>query len=281
MKILWKIALCSLLLTLIACTAADPYQRTKVGAGVGAVTGAVVGHLVNDDAGKYIGAAVGALAGGAVGNYMDRQQQAFEQALAEEQRRHNLEIQRLQDGSIKLDIPSEISFDFDSAAIKPAFVPSLDKVANIVREYNRTVVHIIGHTDSIGSESYNMNLSQRRAGSVAEFLAVRGIGWQRLRTEGRGEWEPRASNATPAGRQLNRRVEMVIKPVIEGQEQSAYRSPGSRADGTYPPNSLPAGGYGGYSQGGVPTQNGYGTPSDERASQNPYSADPRRPDSSY
>ncbi len=257
MKILWKIALCPLLSALIACTAAAPYQRTKVGAGVGAVTGAIVGHLVEDDAGKFVGAAVGALAGGAVGNYMDRQQQAFERALVEEQRRHNLEIQRLQDGSIKLDIPSEVSFDFDSAAIKPAFVPSLDKVANILRDYNQTVVHIIGHADSIGSENYNVNLSQRRAGSVAEFLAVRGIGWQRLRTEGRGESEPRASNATAAGRQLNRRVEMVIKPIIEGQEQSAYRSSGSHDDGTYPPQSnLPPGGYGGYPQGGVPPQNG-------------------------
>jgi outer membrane protein OmpA-like peptidoglycan-associated protein len=281
MKRLWKIAPYLLLLTLIACTAADPYQRTKVGAGVGAVTGAVVGHLVDDDAGKYIGAAVGALAGGAVGNYMDRQQQAFEQALAEEQRRHNLEIQRLQDGSIKLDIPSEVSFDFDSAAIKPAFVPSLDKVANIVWEYNQTVVHIIGHTDNIGSENYNMNLSQRRAGSVAEFLAARGISWQRLRTEGRGEWEPRASNATSAGRQLNRRVEMVIKPVIEGQEQSAYRSPGSHADGTYPTSNLPSGGYGGYSQGGVASQDGYGNDPDEKMPKNPYVANPRKPDSAY
>lgn len=277
MKALRKTAPCLLSLVLMACTAADPYQRTKVGAGVGVVTGAVVGHLINDDAGKYIGAAVGALAGGAVGNYMDRQQQAFERALAEEQRRYNLEIQRLQDGSIKLDIPSEVSFDFDSAAIKSAFVPSLDKVANILQEYNRTVIHIIGHTDSVGSETYNMNLSQRRAGSVAEFLTLRGISDQRLRTEGRGEWEPRASNATAPGRQLNRRVEMVIKPIVEGREQSAYVAPRRHGDGTYPPGNFPSSGSGGYPQGNVPPQSGYGNSPYERAPQNPYDTSPRSP----
>jgi hypothetical protein len=108
----------------VACAPGDPYARTKTGAGIGAVTGGILGHQIERGEGTAIGAVVGALAGGAVGNYMDRQQQAFEQALAEERRTHNLEIQRLEDDRLKLNIPSEVSFDFDSAAIKPAFRPT-------------------------------------------------------------------------------------------------------------------------------------------------------------
>lgn len=251
----FKIIVLITLLGLTACAANDPYQRTKTGAAVGAVAGAILGHQLDDDAGRYVGAAVGALAGGTVGNYMDRQQHAFDQALAEEQRHHGLEIQRLQDGSIKLDIPSEVSFDFDSAAIKPAFVPPLEKVANIVRQYDKTIVHIAGHTDSVGPDAYNMTLSQRRADSVAQFLAERGVAWQRLRAEGRGEREPRASNTTAAGRQLNRRVEMIIKPVVEGQEQRAYETSGGGYQQDRGYNSPPPGGYPQQSPTG--TQRGY------------------------
>jgi outer membrane protein OmpA-like peptidoglycan-associated protein len=220
-----KIKILTAIVTLTACTVNDPYQRTKVGAGIGAATGAIIGHQVDHDKGRFVGAAVGALTGAAVGNYMDRQQQAFDRALAEEKRRHVLDIERLQDGSIKLDIPSEVSFDFDSAAIKPAFEPSLGKVADILKEYDKTVIHIVGHTDNIGSDAYNMKLSLRRAESVAGFLAERSISRDRLLTEGRGKREPRASNDTAGGRQLNRRVEMIIKPVVAGQEQRAYEAP--------------------------------------------------------
>lgn len=227
MVVPFRFALLATVLALGACAANDPYARTKTGAAVGAVAGAILGHQLDDDSGRYVGAAIGALAGGAVGNYMDNQQRAFDQALYEEQQRHGLEIQRLQDGSLKLDIPSEVSFDLDRAEIKPAFRPTLDKVADILRQYDRSVVHIVGHTDSTGSDVYNQQLSQRRADSVAQYLASRGVDWQRLRTEGRGESQPRASNATEAGRQLNRRVELVIRPVVEGQEQRAYQYPGA------------------------------------------------------
>ncbi|MCA1803946.1 MAG: OmpA family protein [Xanthomonadaceae bacterium] len=115
-----------------------------------------------------------------------------------------------------------MSFDFGKADLKPAFLPTLDKVADLLHRYDRTVVHVIGHTDNVGSESYNQGLSERRAQSVVTYLTNRGIAWQRLVTEGRGMREPRASNATEAGRQLNRRVELLIKPVVEGQEQRAY-----------------------------------------------------------
>lgn len=203
----------------------DPNQRAKVGAAVGAVAGAVLGHQVDHDAGRWVGAVAGAVAGGAVGHYMDNQQQEFESALQREQEAKQLEIERLRDETLKLTLDSEISFDFNKSDIKPAFRPSLDKLAGLINKYNRTVVHVIGHTDSVGSEEYNQALSERRAAAVVDYLSSYGVPRQRLRSEGRGEREPRESNATEAGRQLNRRVEIFVKPIVEGQEQRAYESP--------------------------------------------------------
>lgn len=216
-----------LALAIASCATNDPNRRAKEGAVIGAVAGAILGHQINRNSGRFVGAAVGALAGAAVGNYMDRQQQEFEQQLAAEQRQHQIEIQRLKDQSLKIDVNSEVSFDFDSAALKPAFLPTLEKVAGILRRYNRSIVHVIGYTDDIGSAAYNQKLSERRASSVAQYLAAQGVQPDRLYTEGRGERDPRANNATAAGRQLNRRVELIIKPVVEGQEQRAYEAPPS------------------------------------------------------
>jgi outer membrane protein OmpA-like peptidoglycan-associated protein len=196
-------------LLLAGCTAQDdPNRRAKVGAAVGAVAGAVIGHQVNDKSGKWVGAAVGALAGAGVGNYMDNQQREFESALAEERRQNELEIERMKDDTLKLILDSEVSFDFNKSEVKPAFRSSLDKLANVIVKYDRTIVHVIGHTDSVG-----------------DYLIERGVPTARLRTEGRGEDEPRDSNATEAGRQLNRRVEIFLKPVVEGEEQRAYEAP--------------------------------------------------------
>lgn len=221
-----RVIVAAMALSLLGCAADDPNRRAKTGAAVGAVAGAVLGHQVNSKSGRFVGAAVGALAGAAVGNYMDKQQQEFEAALAEEQRRNQIEIERLKDETLKIDISSEVSFDFGSAAIKPAFRPTLDKVADVLRRYERSVVHVVGHTDSVGSDSYNQRLSEQRAQSVVDYLASNGgIMRDRLRAEGRGELEPRASNATEAGRQLNRRVEVFVKPIVEGQEQRAYEPP--------------------------------------------------------
>ncbi|MCB1788368.1 MAG: OmpA family protein [Chromatiaceae bacterium] len=221
--------------TLIACAVAvslggcatdsDPNQRAKIGAVAGAVAGAVLGHQLDDDAGRYVGAAVGALAGGAAGHYMDNQQRDFENSLARERAANQLEIERMRDDTLKLTLDSEVSFDFGKANIKSSFRPSLDKLAQLLLKYDRTVVHIVGHTDSVGSDAFNQQLSEERAYSVADYLASYGVPRQRLRTEGRGEREPRADNATEAGRQLNRRVEVFVKPIIEGEEQRAYEPP--------------------------------------------------------
>ncbi len=212
--------------SLTSCATDDPNQRAKMGAVMGAVAGAALGHSVeNNKKGVLIGAAVGALAGAGAGNYMDKQQQEMEAALASERASHALEVQRLQDETLKIDIASEVSFDFGKAGLKSAFMPTLQKVSNILQRYPNTVIHVVGHTDSVGSESYNMTLSQQRADSVVGYFASQGVERSRLVAAGRGESEPRATNATEAGRQLNRRVEIYVKPVIEGQESNAYQTP--------------------------------------------------------
>lgn len=208
------------------CATGDPYGRTKAGAGVGAAAGAAIGYGIDGGAGgALVGAAVGALAGGLVGNYMDNQQREFEQALAGEKAQHALDIERMKDDTLKLSVNSEVSFDYNRADIKPAFYPTLDKLGQVLRKYDRTVVHVVGHTDSRGSETYNLALSERRAQSVGSYLLGQGVPSNRLRTEGRGEAEPRDTNATEAGRQLNRRVELFVKPIVKGQEQRAYDPP--------------------------------------------------------
>lgn len=222
-----KIMLASLIAaTLSGCAANDPNQKTKTGAAVGAAAGALLGYAVDDGTGGVLaGAAVGALAGGGVGYYMDKQQKEMEAALADEQARNELKIQQLENETLKIDISSEVSFDFDSASLKSAFTPTLNKVADILQRYPNTIIHVVGHTDSVGSESYNMKLSERRAQSVVDYFSAQGVSSDRLFAIGKGESEPRATNDTEAGRQLNRRVELFVKPVIEGQESEAYQTP--------------------------------------------------------
>lgn len=217
---------------MIGCAADGRYSQTQKGSAVGtaggAAAGAAIGAAIDGGSGAgwgaLAGAAVGGLTGSAVG-YMNDQQREMEAALTKERRHHQLEIERLQDESLKLDIPSEVSFDYDSAALKPAFLFTLDKIADVLKKYNKTVVHVIGHTDSTGSEKYNLDLSLRRAGNVAVYLEREGIPSQRLSIYGQGESEPRASNATAAGRQLNRRVAIILKPILEGQEYKAFETP--------------------------------------------------------
>jgi len=211
-----------LVVVLTACvtTPNDPNaqakQKAAMGAALGALAGAVVGFQGDHSGGALRGALIGGAAGGAigagVGHYMDKQQAEFEQQLATEQRAHQIEIERLRNENLKITMSSEVSFDTNSSQIKPAFAASLDKVANILKRYNRSSITIVGHTDSDGSDAYNQGLSERRARSVAFYLEDNGVTPQRVRSEGRGESEPRASNNSEAGKQLNRRVEMIIQP---------------------------------------------------------------------
>jgi outer membrane protein OmpA-like peptidoglycan-associated protein len=205
-------------LLLAACTThADGTQsvnKTAVGAGVGAIAGGVLGNRLDKDKrarGTVIGAAAGAAAGAGIGYLMDRQEAELREQLASERTEHAIELERVRDDLLKLTLANEISFDFDSAAIKPTFRPTLQKLADVLRKYDRNDITVIGHTDSVGSDSYNQLLSERRAVAVRDQLTVLGVPSSRLRAFGRGEFEPRADNGTESGRQLNRRVEILVQ----------------------------------------------------------------------
>jgi len=186
------------------------------GAALGAIAGAVIGHQGDHSGGALRGALIGAAAGGLVGvgigNYMDKQEAEFNQALAYEKRNNQIKIERLQNENLKITMNSEVSFGYDSAIINTAFVRTLDKVADILNKYPKSTIHIVGHTDSRGSSDYNYSLSSNRAKAVATHLERMGVAYNRISSEGAGESSPRASNETEAGRQLNRRVEMIIQP---------------------------------------------------------------------
>ncbi|MDX8389304.1 MAG: OmpA family protein [Mariprofundaceae bacterium] len=198
----------------------DPNRHVKESASTGMILGAIAGAVLGHHADRTGGAVRGALAGAAVGGtvgvatgiYMGKQQQALEQQLAAERTAHHIDIDRLDGDRLRVTMSSEVSFDFDSAAIKPTFRHTLDKVSDTLMQYEHTTIHIVGHTDSVGSEWYNYGLSEGRANAVARYMAYRGISRYRMTTEGMGESEPRVSNRSESGRQLNRRVEILLIP---------------------------------------------------------------------
>ena len=204
-------------LLLAGCTTnADGTQsvnKTAVGATVGAVTGGVLGNRLdkgNRTRGTVLGAAAGAAAGGGIGYLMDRQEAELRDQLASERAQHAVEVERVRDDLLKLTLANEVSFDVNSATVKPAFRPSLAKVAEVLQRYD-TKVTVVGHTDSSGAESYNQQLSERRAQAVLDELVRLGVPYPRLSAVGRGEYEPRADNTSAAGRAQNRRVEILVQ----------------------------------------------------------------------
>jgi outer membrane protein OmpA-like peptidoglycan-associated protein len=220
------LTLCTLAL-LTGC-ADDPYQKTKIGATLGALVGAGTGAAIdskNRGRGAAIGAAVGVLTGGGVGLYMDKQKKAIEEQLSKELANHDVELKKLPDNSIEVDLKSEASFTSGSADVKPSFSNALAKLGSVVKQYDSTMVHVFGHTDDQGSAAFNQQLSERRAGAVGQALTAAGVDASRVRTEGRGESQPDTSNATADGRSKNRRVEIYLKPVVEGKEQEALQAP--------------------------------------------------------
>lgn len=200
---------------LAGCTT-DPYtgqqkvSNTAGGAALGALAGAGIGMLAGGDDRRnaLIGAGIGALAGGAVGSYMDQQESELRGYL----QGTGVSVTRNGD-QIILNMPSNITFATDQDQVIPAFYQTLNAVALVVNKYNRTLVDINGHTDSTGSLSHNMALSQRRATSVGSYLANQGVDGRRLAMNGMGPNQPIASNSTPDGRAQNRRVEIYLSPV--------------------------------------------------------------------
>ena len=209
-------------MTVSACKTLDAYTREEQtssatkGALIGAGIGAVVGLISGDDAVErrqraLIGAGIGALAGGSIGAYQDRQ----EAALRAELEGTGVSVTRIGD-NITLNMPGNVTFATDSSDLSPAFFDVLNSVGKVMNEFESTVVEVAGHTDSTGSDAYNLQLSQRRAQSVATYLGAQGVNSQRLITVGMGESRPVADNATAGGRAANRRVEITMVPVTAG-----------------------------------------------------------------
>lgn len=210
---------------LIGCAADDPYRSTKTGAVIGGIAGAVIGNQSSRSSNRYLGAAVGALAGAAVGNYMDRQRQELERALADERAREELHITEMEGNALRIGIASDVTFEFDSSDLRTGSRDTYNRIAEVLADFDQTIIHVVGHTDNTGAASYNQGLSERRAESVALHMRSRGLDGDRLVIEGRGLREPVATNETTDGRRQNRRVDIVVKPIVEGEERKAYEAP--------------------------------------------------------
>ena len=210
----------AILFLIPACTTINPYtderqvSKVAIGAGVGAAGGAVVGLLTSDSKNRQrnalIGAGIGAVAGGGVGYYMDVQEAKLRQRL----RDSGVSVTRMGD-QLLLNMPGNVTFASNSADINANFYEVLNSVALVLNEYKSTTIDVVGHTDSTGSDALNMQLSERRARSVAEYLVSQNVLAARLLMAGRGPQEPIASNATPEGRSQNRRVTLQINPVVQ------------------------------------------------------------------
>jgi outer membrane protein OmpA-like peptidoglycan-associated protein len=226
MKYFKPLVVATLVVGLAGCATDDPNKRAKTGAAIGAVLGAVAGNQVSGARGApIVGAVVGAIAGGAVGNYMDKQHAQLQRDLAAEAARNELQITQLPGGALKIGIASDVSFDLDSAQLLPNALTTYAKIANVLKTYDKTVIHVVGHTDSSGSATHNQSLSERRASSVASYMVNQGVPAGRLREEGRGERELLVRTADGVKESRNRRVDIVIKPVVEGREQEAWTPP--------------------------------------------------------
>jgi outer membrane protein OmpA-like peptidoglycan-associated protein len=208
-----------LVVVLSACTTLDPYTREEETskaqrqAVIGAAAGAAVGLMTGDSSMErkqraLIGAGLGALAGAGVGNYMDRQ----EAKLRAELERTGVSVTRSGD-NITLNMPGNITFATNSADLNTNFFDVLNSVSLVVNEFNQTVIEVAGHTDNTGSDTYNQQLSERRANAVAAYLRTRNVLADRMITVSMGEGRPSTTNDTEAGRQLNRRVELTLVPL--------------------------------------------------------------------
>ena len=190
---------------LTACASMSNKERGAViGAGTGAAVGGVIGNNTGSTArGAIIGAVIGGAAGAVIGHQMDQQAKEIDQSVP------GAEVERVGEG-IKVTFDSGLLFDFDSDRIRPDAAANLNELANSLTKFPNSDLLIVGHTDSRGDDAYNMNLSQRRANAASAYLVSRGVPASRIKTSGRGEMEPVASNGTDAGMQQNRRVEIAI-----------------------------------------------------------------------
>ena len=207
------------LLILGGCAApqSNTGKGAAYGAAGGAVAGAVLGQAIGKDTegtlvGAAAGAAVGAAAGAGIGRMMDRQEAEMRDALAASE----AAAVRREGELLAITLKGDVTFDLDSDVVRPGLYTELDRIAQIMIKYPQTSILVEGHTDSTGSETYNQQLSDRRANSVKNLLVQRGVQQFRINTLGYGESRPVATNVTAAGRQMNRRVEIRINPNAQG-----------------------------------------------------------------
>lgn len=216
----------TLTLGMSACSSIDPYtgeqktSNTTKGGAIGAAVGAAIGYISarkksRDERKKAIlkGATIGGLGGAAVGVYMDKQ----EDKLRKQLEGTGVSVTRSGDDVI-LNMPGNITFNTDSSTLNPDFNQVLKSVILVLKEYDKTLIEVAGHTDSVGSSSYNQQLSYQRASSVGNHLLNNGVLAERVLMTGMGETMPVASNNTPEGRQQNRRVELTLIPLTNDQQ---------------------------------------------------------------
>ncbi|WP_459694062.1 OmpA family protein [Achromobacter xylosoxidans] len=195
---------------LLAGCATQQQTNTAVGTGAGAAVGAGIGALIGHGTGAAVGAGIGAVAGGLIGyNWKvvkDDVQRSGATSLG-------IDVVEMPDGSLKVNIPSNVSFDTDKTDLKPALLPVLDSLARSLNQHPELRAKVVGHTDSTGALAHNQTLSVNRARSVTDYLSRQGVAATRLSVEGRGPSDPIGDNATAEGRALNRRVEVYLYAV--------------------------------------------------------------------
>jgi len=192
-------------------------RTAAVGVG-GALAGLLLGGLIGGGTGRIIGAGIGGIAGAAVGYQMDKQIRELKEQTAGS----GIDVTEVDNGqAILINLPDGVTFDVDSATLKPQFRATLDQIAQSLQTYPNSLIDVYGHTDSTGSDQYNQALSERRARTVADYLAMRGLSAARIRSQGYGETMPVASNDTVEGRARNRRVEIKIVPITREQVEAA------------------------------------------------------------
>lgn len=213
--------LCVALSLSLLCSCAPPQTKTGQGGMYGAAGGAAAGALIGQAAGKNtestligaaVGAALGGLAGAGVGRMMDNQERDMRNALATSE----AAAVRREGNLLAISLKGDVTFDHNSATVRPGLYGEIDRISNVLIQYPQTVIRVEGHTDSTGSDTYNMNLSQRRAEAVKNLIVQRGVPYNRVETMAFGESMPIAGNNTEAGRRMNRRVEIKVAPTQQG-----------------------------------------------------------------
>ncbi|MEZ2414334.1 OmpA family protein [Muriicola sp. E247] len=224
-----KISALILILSLgLGCNAVKNANNTQKGAVIGASGGAVIGGVIGNNVGKgntvlgaIIGGVVGGAAGGYIGNRMDRQAERIEEEIP------GAEVTRVGEGiNVTFNEGAGVYFDTNKSNIKGTSVETLNKLAGILKEYPKTVILVEGHTDSAGSEEYNMGLSKLRAESVTNYLIGQGIATNRFTTKWYGELQPVADNSTAEGKSKNRRVELGIVASEELKQEAMEKTKG-------------------------------------------------------